>query len=505
MEQKRKKNKYSTLAQILQRIKSNKNWHRKSAPAYLAPYTLQGLAVANGMKITPSAIPYGLHFHNQEQPNYLDWFWDLDLLIEKRLKIIEQVKKGGKFTADFYERWKKSQDNYSLAFEKLSSIDFYRLSLKDIRENFIRFKKVMIKNAALGYVVDAFLDNSQDDWFEKIIKSELGEQASADIVSKLTAPTKETFINIFELEKLKIAKEIIRKIELRKILNDCEKLARKFFWVRANYFFYRRLSANDIYIEAQREMKKYGDKISAKINEEENRAEVNRKNKQILFKKIKLSPFLRRLIKTVEIFTHIQDTRKGCAMKSSLVFCEALTAAAVKLKIDLADMLYLTVDEFLSEKKFSQVNWREVRKRKKGVLVVFGAGLIHVIPRVRYEKEIPFDVFFKVDKGLREFSGSIAYRGIVRGKARVVYNMADLNIFEEGDVLVTSQTTPEYMSLMKKASAFVTDQGGITCHAAIIAREMKKPCIIGTKIATKVLKDGDFVEVDADKGVVKIV
>jgi len=50
----------------------------------------------------------------------------------------------------------------------------------------------------------------------------------------------------------------------------------------------------------------------------------------------------------------------------------------------------------------------------------------------------------------------------------------------------------------------VTDEGGITCHAAIISRELKKPCIIGTKIATKVLKDGDLVEVDADKGIVKI-
>ena len=60
------------------------------------------------------------------------------------------------------------------------------------------------------------------------------------------------------------------------------------------------------------------------------------------------------------------------------------------------------------------------------------------------------------------------------------------------------------MPAMEKAAAFVTDEGGITCHAAIVAREMKKPCIIGTKIATKVLKDGDLVEVDAEKGIVRI-
>jgi pyruvate,water dikinase len=57
---------------------------------------------------------------------------------------------------------------------------------------------------------------------------------------------------------------------------------------------------------------------------------------------------------------------------------------------------------------------------------------------------------------------------------------------------------------MRKAGAIITDIGGITSHAAIVSREMKKPCIIATKIATQVLKDGDLVEVDADNGVVRI-
>ena len=65
-------------------------------------------------------------------------------------------------------------------------------------------------------------------------------------------------------------------------------------------------------------------------------------------------------------------------------------------------------------------------------------------------------------------------------------------------------THPQMISGMIKASAFVTDEGGVTCHAAIVSREMNKPCIIGTKVATQVLKDGDVVEVDANNGVVKI-
>ena len=68
---------------------------------------------------------------------------------------------------------------------------------------------------------------------------------------------------------------------------------------------------------------------------------------------------------------------------------------------------------------------------------------------------------------------------------------------------MAGMTTPEYLPAMEKAAAFVTDEGGILCHAAIVARELKKPCIVGTQYATKIFKDGDLVEVDAEKGVVR--
>ena len=66
-------------------------------------------------------------------------------------------------------------------------------------------------------------------------------------------------------------------------------------------------------------------------------------------------------------------------------------------------------------------------------------------------------------------------------------------------------TNSFFIPIMKKAKAIITDEGGITCHAAIVSRELNIPCITGTKIATKVLKDGDMVEVDAERGIVKII
>ncbi|MBS3176010.1 hypothetical protein J4457_02125 [Candidatus Woesearchaeota archaeon] len=63
---------------------------------------------------------------------------------------------------------------------------------------------------------------------------------------------------------------------------------------------------------------------------------------------------------------------------------------------------------------------------------------------------------------------------------------------------------PDYAQAMKRSGAIVTEEGGITSHAAIVSRELKKPCIVGTGNCTKLLKDGDYVEVDANKGIVKI-
>lgn len=115
------------------------------------------------------------------------------------------------------------------------------------------------------------------------------------------------------------------------------------------------------------------------------------------------------------------------------------------------------------------------------------------------------DFNLKARKETREIKGQVAQPGKVQGKVKLIFGPQHNNKITQGDILVSVSTSPQLLPAMKLASAFVTDMGGITSHAAIVARELKKPCIVGTKIATKVFKDGDLVEVDADKGVVRII
>ncbi len=110
----------------------------------------------------------------------------------------------------------------------------------------------------------------------------------------------------------------------------------------------------------------------------------------------------------------------------------------------------------------------------------------------------------KEEEGEKEIlvKGLGASPGIGSGKVKIISGVEELDKIKEGDVLVTVMTNPDMVPAMKRASAIVTDEGGMTCHAAIVSRELGIPCIVGTQNATKVLKDNMEVTVDGTRGVV---
>ena len=134
-------------------------------------------------------------------------------------------------------------------------------------------------------------------------------------------------------------------------------------------------------------------------------------------------------------------------------------------------------------------------EKLKGVKKLVGAAVRKQFDYVA--KRLP-----KVAK-VDSLEGELAFPGKVRGKVRLILDIKDAAKFQFGEILVTRITDPSFVAIMKKAKAIVTDIGGITSHAAIVARELGIPCVIGTKVATRVLKDGDRVEVDAEKGIVR--
>ncbi len=111
----------------------------------------------------------------------------------------------------------------------------------------------------------------------------------------------------------------------------------------------------------------------------------------------------------------------------------------------------------------------------------------------------------EIERNVDELHGQVASPGLVRGIVKIVNSVQDMAKVTEHDVLVSTATQPDLLPAMKKAVAIITEQGGLTCHAAIVSRELGVPCVVGVKFVTRILKDGDQVEVDASHGIIRVV
>ena len=232
------------------------------------------------------------------------------------------------------------------------------------------------------------------------------------------------------------------------------------------------------------------------------RAELARNKKEGEAYRSTLSPRLQKLFDFMQLCMYMRDIRRSpidkiVALVSNiariLIAREGLDAsyAPFVLPRDISTGSYRTVE-----------GKEEIKHRKEEGVVLYSTaeGNADRFENVPQLQERIAELLRGSDEIL---AGKTAYPGLVRGKAQIILSEADFPRFEKGNILVTSMTRPEFVPIMKKASAVVTDEGGITCHAAIVSRELKLPCITGTKKATLILKDGDLVEVDAENGIVK--
>jgi len=235
--------------------------------------------------------------------------------------------------------------------------------------------------------------------------------------------------------------------------------------------------------------------------------EIERNKKSIKKYRKSLSVDLRALFDFAQLAMLIRDERKIPLGQLLTVAFEIAKEYFTQAGLPVSDYGLSIFDDF-AQKKYLQPGYiKELARRKKGFIQSFSYedGLQYETDQLEKKIKKVLDYVDKEDLNQKDLRGNIAYRGLVKGRVRIILSSADFYKFRAGEILVTSMTRPEFMPIMKKASAVVTDEGGITCHAAIISRELKIPCVIGTKNATKILRDGDLAEVDANNGTVKII
>jgi len=201
------------------------------------------------------------------------------------------------------------------------------------------------------------------------------------------------------------------------------------------------------------------------------------------------------LLKSAEI---VRDKRKQVAMAGAHVMLKFLDEIVrrKKLDLDLAKRAHWFEFQDLLDHPKETV---ERLKKRDYMSIVLDGNSFHYLDYIAIE---PRTV---ADSDVQFFKGTPAAAGIYKGRVKIIVTKKDFPKMKKGDILVTDMTRPDYLPIMRLAGAIITDEGGLTCHAAVVSREMGIPCVVGTKIGTQVLHDGQRVEVDADRGVVKIV
>ncbi len=194
--------------------------------------------------------------------------------------------------------------------------------------------------------------------------------------------------------------------------------------------------------------------------------------------------------------------RQYCADACSMVSFnvrEKIDAAARDYGFEYSQIIWLTGGEFLELLEGRKTDFMEkIAERRKAYGLLFDRGKYEMITGDRLSSLV--SVFVEKDSGGSVVKGLSASPGRARGVARVIWTPQEAGKVGKGDVVVASETTPDFIPAVSRAAAIVTDMGGITSHAAVISREFGIPCIVGTKTATRTFKDGDLVEVDADNG-----
>jgi len=222
---------------------------------------------------------------------------------------------------------------------------------------------------------------------------------------------------------------------------------------------------------------------------------------------------IRRWAKALQIGTTLNEYRKFIFCRASLAYRPMFILIAKRCDLaDWRECWKFTPDEVESLYFKKDRSALKILPRRKLTGVMYSPKLntyCLLAPRelpafLRESDHKPSIENKEKQKGQIKVNGVIANAGIIRGRAKIIMGRPDFDKFRDGDIIVTAMTSVDFVSIMRRAAAFVTNEGGITSHASIVSRELNKPCIIGTKIATKVFKDGDRIEVNANKGIVRI-
>lgn len=412
--------------------------------------------------------------------------------LEKRLASEVEANKG--FLKKFINLCYQYSDELIKASKEIASVsDLQNLNNSQLLSLYRKYQDFVLRlmpfmNGTL--VLDSVLRKQIILAFE----SELGISDNKEqdlLMSKLIIPKKKSFF-VEETENLLKVALKLQKEKSADIRNDIQNYLKNFAWMTSIAYLGKSQTKEDV-------MKKINNLI--KENPESRLKEVERIKKETLesyqeaMEQIKTSSRLVELIDLSREFIYLQTYRIDIFFLAHFYIYPLLNAIAERFGLEVNELVYLTGDEIVGLLEGGKgVDKKEIKSRISNYALIEETGKFTLLSGSQVRRVTQRIIEETVVKG------TVANRGRATGEAKLIYEVEDIPKVNKGDIIVSPMTHPKLVPAIIRSSGIITDFGGILCHAAIVSREFGIPCIVGTKTATKVFKDGDLIELNAYEG-----
>ncbi|MFC1621835.1 PEP-utilizing enzyme [Patescibacteria group bacterium] len=420
--------------------------------------------------------------------------------ITKTAEVIsKEVKKDSTFAKDLADRCREDGEELIAETQKTTRLDLPNLTEKQLHSALNKIHELFLHFMPYYVIPHAI---------EKAIESELGERIlDREVKEKLIEPV--SIISDEQVDELELASLVKKGGWTQKNKRKLSTLTKKYCWLPMMALHHKPFNSTHfkkIIGELVVSMKNPKKEL-LKLQEQEKEREEDLEN---TLNNIEADEELRNLVSITQSYLSLRTYRVNITKKFHYYHLPLLNEISKRIGIKQEDIAFLTYPEILESlkdnkrrKKLNQL----INKRRVGFVNITWKGKTRVISGVKdiIQAIEQYNIRAEDPTIRKVVKGNPACRGKVTGTVKVVKKLSELEKVTKGDILVARMTTPDYMIAINRAAAIVTDEGGITCHAAIVSREYNLPCIVGTRNATHILGDGDLVEVDADEGIVRVV
>jgi phosphohistidine swiveling domain-containing protein len=445
--------------------------------------------------------PYATPFYGFFENGYVRWVCPM-----------EDIVKNGTYVLNQYldpKQYKKKNDEWNVLCDELESwfdvlqkkqfSDMPSDELSKIYSDFDDFYLGWWGFAQVAELISYGGEAVLQNYLEKIDKKEL--------FHLLVTPTKKSYTNEEEEDLFAIVKEAqIHGLENEDVQKRLYLHAKEYHWIHNNYYDTVHLDFEYFKKQVQLSLEE-GVDVDAFIKKNDERLINIRKEKARVMEDLNFDERIRKVVMLLDEFCIFQDFRKKLTLIADSYLDMFAREAAHRIGKPYSLVRWATVSQMKNILNRRFTDWDLLQKQSEVCVVIFtdkDNSSKFLFGEAAKKKEQDVFGIENVSKDILEIEGRTANTGRATGVARVLLNPRDINDMKEGEILVSTMTTPEFVPVMKRAAAIVTDEGGITSHAAIVSRELGIPCIIGTSIATKAIKTGDCLDVRANHGVVKI-